>query len=272
MLKIQSNGMGQQSVAMYLMSSIGVLPRLDYSIFADPGREKTQTYAYLAWLKKWAKKNNGIPIVHDKSKNLYKDILKKSNSTRQRFAAIPVFTESGGMVRRQCTNEYKIIVVDNQIRKLQGKEKGESFDTVEIWFGISIEEMKRMNGPHRKNVIKVFPFCGYKNDGKFIKIDIEPMTRGQIVKWMKEMNYPIPPKSSCVFCPFQSDSNWQDLKNNDPSGFASAIKIDKESRDLSKRGINDKLYLHRSLKPLDEVDFTKGQFEIGEDCYGYCNT
>lgn len=29
-MKVQSNGMGQQSVAMYLMSSMEVLPRLDY--------------------------------------------------------------------------------------------------------------------------------------------------------------------------------------------------------------------------------------------------
>lgn len=268
-MKVQSNGMGQQSVAMYLMSSLDILPRLDYSIFADPGAERRETYLYLAWLKKWQKQNNGIPLIHDRSKNLYKDLLKKSNSTGHRFASIPSFTESGGMVRRQCTNEYKIMVVDDNIRKLQGKEKGQSFDPVEIWMGISLDEMDRINGSHRKNVTKVFPFCGYSHNGKLEKLDIDGMTRGEINKWMTEMGYKIPVASSCTFCPFHTDSEWQEIKNN-PSDFRKAVKIDRVHRDMSQRGLKDKLYLHRSLKPLDEVDFTKGQYEIGYDCYGYC--
>ena len=52
-MKIQSNGMGTQSFAMYLMSSMGVLPRFDYSIFVDTGLEKPRTYQMLSWLQGW---------------------------------------------------------------------------------------------------------------------------------------------------------------------------------------------------------------------------
>lgn len=51
-----------------------------------------------------------------KENNLYEDLIKGTNSTGQQFTAIPAFTKSGGMVRRQCTAEYKIKPV---IKKLE---------------------------------------------------------------------------------------------------------------------------------------------------------
>ncbi len=266
--------MGQQSAAMYLMSQLGIFPKLDYSIFADPGREKSETYKYLNWLIKEQKKNNWTPIIWDKSKNLYEDILNQENSTGQRFASIPAYTQSGGMIRRQCTNEYKINVVDNVIRDLQGVKKNHSFKPVNLWFGISIDELQRMFGPHRKNVTHVYPFCGYYNDGNGFK-ELEwgiKMNRSDINSWMKKNGYPIPPKSSCVFCPFQDDNSWLELKRNHPEDFKAAVKVDKSIRNMTKRGLTDKIYLHDSLKTLDKAEFKEAQVKMNFDCYGYCNT
>ena len=47
--------------------------------------------------------------------------------------------------------------------------------------------------------------------------------------------------------------------------------MDKTIRDLSQHGINDKIYLHPSLKPLDEVDFNENQLEMFDnECEGHC--
>ncbi|MBK8177203.1 MAG: hypothetical protein IPK66_18675 [Rhodospirillales bacterium] len=62
-MKILSLGMGLQSTLIYLMSSLGELPRLDYAVFADPGSEMPETYAYLNWLISWQIKYNGVPML-----------------------------------------------------------------------------------------------------------------------------------------------------------------------------------------------------------------
>jgi len=68
-MKIISLGLGLQSTMIYLASSIGEMERADFAIFADPGAEKAETYRYLEWLKDWARKNNGIPLIPSKRKN-----------------------------------------------------------------------------------------------------------------------------------------------------------------------------------------------------------
>jgi len=264
LLKVQSNGMGQQSVAMYLMSCDGDLPKLDYSIFADPGKEKQATYNYLDYLKRLEKK---IPIIIENEKNLYKDLLKASK-TGNRVASLPYFTKNGGLTMRQCTSEYKITPVENAIRRIQGKKKGQSFDLVEVWFGISLDEMDRMFKPKRKNVIHVYPFCGYQADRDgFKEYPTKRMTRSEIIKWIEEKGYKIPPKSACVFCPFQNNRAWKELSYLD---WEYAKVLDKAIRQHPK--MTEERYLHRSCKPIDEVEFSKNQTEINYDCFGYCST
>ena len=269
---MQSNGMGQQSVGLYLMAQHGMTPKLDYSIFSDPGKEKKETYEIYEWLKGLSNENSWTKIVLNDDKNLYKDILNQENSTGHRFASIPAFTKSGGMIRRQCTSEYKIEPVNRSIRKIQGLNPGQVFKPVNVWFGISLDEMDRMNAPRRKNVIHVYPFCGYYHDGKKLhKLDwgLE-MTRSDISAWLGTNGYPIPPKSSCVFCPFQNNRNWRDLKNNHPEDWAAAVKADEAIRNMSQRGMNDKIYIHRSCTPLKDANLQEEQTELNFDCFGYC--
>lgn len=93
MVRILSLGLGVQSTALYYMSSMGELPRVDYAIFADLGKEKKKTIQYLKYLQDWQQENNGIPIIVIRKKNLYKDLLNSENSTGQRFSSIPAFTK-----------------------------------------------------------------------------------------------------------------------------------------------------------------------------------
>lgn len=121
-MKIVSLGLGVQSTALYFMSSLGILPRVDHAIFVDLGREKAETIRYLKFLQRWQVENNGIPITVVRKKNLFRDLLNNTNSSGQRFSSIPAYTQnedgSTGMMRRQCTNEYKIRQVDVAIREI----------------------------------------------------------------------------------------------------------------------------------------------------------
>src|SRR3954454_22262783 len=86
---------------------------LDYAVFADTQEEPESVYGHLEWLRSLG----GPPILTDTAGKLGDDLIHGKNSTGQRFASIPALTSAepgrpGGMLRRQCTAEYKINVVE----------------------------------------------------------------------------------------------------------------------------------------------------------------
>jgi hypothetical protein len=280
-MKILSLGLGVQSTGLYYMSSIGVLPRLDYAIFSDLGAEKKKTYQYLDFLLSWQKKNNGVPIIIRKDRNLYQDLLHIESAPR--FTSIPAFicNEEGkaGMLKRQCTDEYKVNIVNKAIRELYGLNKHERTPATEIWKGISLDELNRINEPRRNWQKFIYPYIGYmstrEKGGKTKWMKIEPdlrMSRSDIESWYLTQNLPVPPKSACLFCPYQSEYAWYDLKQNDPEDFQAAILLDQAIRDSTKRGINRPVYLHESLQPLSDVQFDLSQPDLFKgECSGTCH-
>lgn len=258
-MKIIALGMGTQSTCLYFMSSMGEFERADYAIFSDPCAEHPDTYKLAEYLKDWEQKNNGVPI-QIVSKNLYQDILDSVNSTGQRFASIPAYTEGGGMVRRQCTNEYKIQPLTKKVRELYGLKKHKRMPKTEIWLGITTDEAQRMKLSQLPRLTNRYPFMELM------------MNRNDCIEYFKKHNLPIPIKSSCIFCPYKSDKNWLDMKRNNTDLFQKALKCDYAIRDSSMRGIKEKLYLHKSLVPLDKVILSnENQIDMfGNECEGYC--
>jgi len=256
-MKIISLGLGIQSTAMYLMSSLNHIDRADYAIFADPGAELPDTYRLWDYLKDWAKYNNGIPLIK-KKKSLYDDILKGQNSSGNRWASIPAFTESQGMVRRQCTAEYKINVVVQEVRKLHGLKKYQRMKPTTMYLGISLDEIQRMKQSQLYNITYEYPLIDRK------------ITRGDCIKFLEERSFHNIKKSSCTFCPFHNNKQWKEIKQNYPEEWEKVVMVDKAIRDKSKKGMRDKLYLHRSLKPIDEAYLQEDQEELFMCEEGYC--
>jgi len=82
-----------------------------------------------------------------------------------------------------------------------------------------------------------------------------------------------------VFCPFHSNAEWRQLAKSAPDDYAKAVVFDTEARQLREKhseNMNAVPYLHRSLKPLIEVDFRndvdRGQltFDWQDECTGMC--
>lgn len=276
MMKVISLGVGVQSSALYIMSSRGEIERCDHAIFADTGGEKTKTLEYYEGLLKWQQLNDGIELYKVAYKDLKADLLNQVNSSGTRFASIPAFTMNDGekgMLRRQCTNEYKIVQVDRKIREILGLKKGQRFPTIEIYQGITIDEATRMKVPQQKWKVNVYPFCGYRvyADGRAERYESNIMSRNDVFNWYKRNNLQRPEKSSCVFCPFQSDQNWIRLKNNNPEDFKTACDVDDAIRDSSKKGTKSKIYVHESLMPLKDVVFDESNDTIWGNCSDYCD-
>lgn len=105
------------------------------------------------------------------------------------------------------------------------------------------------------------------------------MTRRDCLAWMQSKGYPEPPRSACTFCPMHNSSEWRKIKDRDGADWRQVVEIDRLIRN-GVRGTTRKLYLHRSLKPIDEVDFStelekdkatgQGHLPFMNECEGMC--
>lgn len=263
-MTVVSLGVGVQSSTMALMAAKGELPMPDCAIFADTGYEPNHIYEYLEFLKK------ELPFpIHIVDNGNIKDDMVKAIDNKERYPGPPFFIQDSdtgekGMLRRYCTADYKILPIRKKIRELCGVGFGKRFPKdkyVEQWIGISTDEIQRMK-PNRDKYIE--------NRHPLIEMN---MNRQQCLIWMSKNNYPLPQKSACICCPYHDDTTWATMKKERPMEFEEAVWFDKKIRTgLGK--LKNKVYLHRSCEPLDEVEFKEkvdNQMDMfDEECEGMC--
>lgn len=259
--RVLSLGAGIQSSTLALMCNEGIIRKPNCAIFADTGAEPQSVYKHLSWLESVL----NFPLYRVSAGNLETDLIQASKS--KRFASIPFYTTSisgGGMMRRQCTREYKIAPIEKKIRELLGlKPRQRMKHTVLLYVGISLDEMIRVKRNRNQHIKNKYPLLGLR------------MNRYDCIQWLKDKGYDIPPKSACYFCPYTDDARWREMKINDPESFKKAIEIDELIRKKDFNKVKEKLYLHSSLKPLSEVDFSNaedhGQMNLfRNECEGMC--
>lgn len=265
-MNILSLGAGVQSSTVLLMSCRGVLPRLDGAIFADTQWEPAAVYRWLDEVLQPEADKAGIPIYRVSKGNIRDDALRSRVRSEEykeledgRWASMPFYTHlkgksEEGMIRRQCTKEYKINPITQKLRDLAGGEK------VVQWFGISGDEMRRMRMSKVRWIEHYYPLVfGFDR----------PWHRRDCVAWLEQQGFPSAPRSACIGCPYRSDAEWRALKAEE---FADAVSFDRSIRSLV--GMTAETYLHRSCKPLDQVDFRSAE-ELGQrnwinECEGMC--
>jgi hypothetical protein len=251
-------GAGVQSTWVYLAYMRGeIAPQIEVAVFADTGEEPAAVYLHLEWLRSL----NGPPIiVRSIGSRLGEDLLHGQNSTKHRFASIPAFTAvregaQSGIIRRQCTYEYKVRVIERYIRRellgLKPRRRVPKGVSVTQAFGISVDEKSRASRIYARWIMGEVPFKPV-----FPLLD-KRMTRTDCVAWLRANVPHDVPRSACVFCPFKSNSEWRRLRDLDPLGWARAVEIDDALRvpgNVVNRGLDQKLYIHRECLPLRSVD------------------
>jgi hypothetical protein len=92
------------------------------------------------------------------------------------------------------------------------------------------------------------------------------MSRHDCILWLKERGLEAP-KSACVMCPMRGDAGWREMKTRRPEQFAAAGDFDLRVR-TGLPGLRGPAYVHSSLVPLGEVDFSnaedRGQLSLCE--------
>lgn len=265
-IHIISLGAGVQSSTMALMAAHGELePMPEAAIFADTQHEPKSVYSWLDYLEGQLP----FPIMRVSRGSLFEQSLKihrSKHSTRYIKHSIPSYIQNQdgtiGISQRHCSNDFKIEVIRQQIQKIRSRRK------VVQWIGISWDEFIRAKPSRVKYITNVFPL-------------IERMMRREdCLKWMKQHDYPAPPRSACSFCPYHSPEEWLRLETDEPEAFDEAVRYEQKLQSAAKSidEFKGTPYLHRSLVPLGSIDFknmVKEQNEFfgsqfSNECEGMC--
>lgn len=266
-LRVLSLGAGVQSTTLALLAKHGEIgPMPDAAIFADTQAEPRRVYEHLQWLTPLLP----FPVHVVTAGSLREQILSAASGRTRNDGRPPLFIRnpngSRGILRRQCTDDFKIVPIEREVRRLLGLRRGQRWPkepVVEQWIGISLDEVMRMKPSRRPAIIRRHPL-----------IELE-MTRTSCKRWMANHGYPEPPRSACTFCPFHHDGEWRRMKREDPESFADACAVDEAVRSKPYVGLIGEAYLHSSLIPLGKIDFStpedRGQVSLfNNECEGMC--
>ena len=267
MKHIISLGAGVQSSTMALMAAHGeITPMPDAAIFADTQAEPQEVYDWLDHLETLLP----FPVYRVSKGSLTEDTLRVRTARKgHRYvkAMIPAFVEGHGIFGRVCTTDYKVVPLRKKMRELAGIHGKQCKETVVTqWMGISLDEIQRMKVSVESWLRMIHPLIDMK------------MTRQDCLQWMRDNNYPEPPRSACKYCPFHHNDEWRRLKENKDE-WAEIVQFEKNLQSAAAQSegaakLRGMPYLHSSWVPIDEVDLTnyndQQEFSFNDECAGMC--
>ena len=162
---------------------------------------------------------------------------------------------------RSCTADFKVGVIAKELKR-RGATK-ENPATVAL--GISVDEIQRAKpGIDDRNPaqFRVYPL-----------LDLG-LHRRDCMNVIAEEGLPVPPKSSCYFCPFHDVEAWRKLKRETPDLFDQAVELELHMSTYSAKRDGRPVFLTRRGVPLDEaIDDQLTLDGMGDDCdSGWCFT
>lgn len=268
-----SYGGGVQSTAMLVLAAQGRLGYdVDAALFANVG-EDSEHPATLDYVRNiampWAAEH-GIPVYElhkvkrdgSPARGLWSHIVDHDDPTTLR-EPIPVRGMNGAPLSRSCTVDWKIKVVGKWL-KANGATKD---NPATVCIGISTDEIQRVSNKRAMPYERpVYPL-----------IDLE-LDRSACMTVIADAGLPVPPKSSCYFCPFHRPQMWSEMRRDEPELFFKAADL--EATLIARRAAvgKDPVFLTRFNRPLAEAigeaqDMLPGFGADMDTCdEGYCWT
>ena len=157
-------------------------------------------------------------------------------------------------VVHNCTDKWKI----RPIRKWVKEEFGAPAMAL---MGISIDEAHRVHDPHWSEYAFSYPLIERR------------ITREECRRIIRSHGWPLPPKSGCFYCPFQSPKRWKDLYHTHPDLFWRAEAVERCNTRYPKFVmLRDGRTLRSFANGLGDgasklEDFDEGRDECGGSCF-----
>jgi Phosphoadenosine phosphosulfate reductase family len=241
---ILSFGGGVNSVALLLWLLREGHP-LDEVVFADTGGEVPETYAYVTRISAYLQEKD-IPFTLIQGRVRGRDLYDTCLHRR-------VFPST---IWRWSTRDFKVLPIHRYYRSLS--------DHVNQYLAIAYDELERMKDSHVPFITHIYPLV----DNRF--------TRENCKQIILDFGWPLPPKSSCFFCPFNTLSRWKWIYENHPDLYARALALEENSKHFPSQRLTDQVFRARASvtlrelpKLFDETAVDDSQVEIypcGAEC------
>ena len=255
-------GWGVQSWTLAAMVALKHLPPITLAIHSDTGHETAGTYEHARKWTPWLQER-GLPVVtvHPDDNEVLSTAWGPDPNGHVQIPALTADKDNPskeGQIPRQCTRYWKIQPMHRYIRTIMpaGRPKPES---VHSWQGISWDEYHRVRTSDVQYIKNVYPL---------VELTPTRMTRADCITWLNQQGLDVPPKSSCVFCPFHRRDQWKQMKQDGGPDWEKALRVDRQIRDVRQK---HHLYIHNSRLPLEKAvtipeDFGATQMEMDLPC------
>ena len=219
---VLSFGGGVNSVALMVLLLQERLP-FDEAVFADTGGEVPETYQYLEIAKKYlADHEVPLTVVSKRGRSLYETAW-----TRRVFPSA---------IWRWSTRDFKITPIHRHYRSLEAH--------INQYLAIAWDEVYRMKDSRVEYVTNLYPLIDRR------------LTRADCIAIIRDARLPVPERSSCYFCPFNSVDRWRWLYETHRDLFDKAIALEEHSKHFPAQRLTDQAFRTRtdiSLRSLAEV-------------------
>ena len=199
---------------------------IDEVVFADTGGEVPETYEYLEIAKQYfARHDIPFTVVAKRGDSLY------DTSWRRR-----VFPSA---IWRWSTRDFKVNPIHRHYRGIGGH--------INQYLAIAWDEVHRMKDSRVDYVTNLYPLIDRR------------ITRQGCIEIIEDAGLPIPPRSSCFFCPFNSVDRWRWLYENHPELYEKAMALEERSKHFPSQRLTDQAFRKQtdvSLRSLRELFVT----------------
>lgn len=140
-----------------------------------------------------------------------------------------------------------------------------------VGIGISLDEIQRANTRVKDDWERVvYPLVGIGADYGL------KMRRDDCMSLIRDEGLPVPPKSSCFFCPFHKPAAWSDLARETPDLFKRAVELEDTLNERRTMLGKDPVFLTRFNMPLAEAIDTDQPllplFDVSDDTDAQCDS
>lgn len=274
-MRFVAHGGGVQTTAMLVLAA---QRRIDYQVFlfANVGddSENPDTFAYLDKYARPYADQHGIEIKElvrvpkrGRSKGEVETLLGRLTREGSRSLPIPVrMADTGAPGTRNCTLDFKIRVLQGHVKEHYGAS-AERPATMAL--GFSLDEIHRIKDdrPDRPFERLVYPLVSVGDDTGL------RLNRAACEQVITDAGLPVPPKSSCWFCPLHTLAAWSEMRRDHPDRFEATAELEDLLNTRRTELGKDPVYFSRRLLPLRVATPTAQDtlFDLGIDDDGACD-
>lgn len=252
-LAVVSYGGGVQSTALLVLAAQGYIDH-DRFLFSNVGddSEDPRTLRYVREVAFDYAAAHGIAMeelhrvpTRGRSKGQVETLWGRLMREDSRSLPIPVrMGDTGAPGTRSCTADFKIRVVQRRIRELGASAEAPA----RVAVGISTDEYQRATSRIVEPFERLeYPLLHLEWRGRV------GLNRADCEEVIRSAGLPVPPKSSCFFCPFHRPQVFRDQARDDPELFARSVLLEDTLNERRDRLGKDHVFLTRFGRRLADV-------------------